>query len=183
MKPVYIVDIFKDIVGEVSERLTPAFQSIDNKITGVHYIHGHPIEIIETLAQRDKTNSLKFDKYPLVALFQDFPENYNGRIGAPNEVNLHLIIARATKAEYKADERYKENFKPFLYPIYHELLKQIMHSGKFLIYNETLLQYTKIDRLFWGREGLYKNQGNIFNDMLDVIEIRNLKLKTYLKIC
>lgn len=182
-KPVYIVDIFEDIVKNVSNVLIPQFQSIDNKITGVHYEHGHPIEIIETLAQKDKMNNFIFDKYPLVALFQDFQEVYNTTVGAPNEVNLHIIIARATRPEYKAKERYEENFKPFLYPIYHELKRQILLSSKFLIYSDEQIRHTKIDRLYWGSEGLYRNKKNVFNDFLDVIEIKNLRLRTYLKIC
>lgn len=182
-KPIYIVDIFKDIVSQVSNNLTPGLRMLDNKITSVHYQHGHPLEIIETLAQRDKTNRLKFDKYPLIALFQDFPETISEVDGAPNEVTLHLIIARSTRADYKSGERYDHNFKPFLYPIYHELLKQIYLSGKFLVYDSSKIRHTKIDRLYWGKEGLYNNKGNIFNDFLDVIEIRNLKLKTFLKIC
>ena len=45
------------------------------------------------------------------------------------------------------------------------------------------IEHTKIDRLFWGKEGLYANEGNIFEDFLDCIEIRDLELNVYSKIC
>lgn len=182
-KPLFIVDIMKDIVSKVSAKLTPEFKLIDEFITAVHYMHGHPKEIIETLAQKDKSDTLLFDKYPLIALFQDFPERYNNMVEAPNELTLHIIIARATRPEYKAAERYDNNFRPFLYPIYMELMKQIFVSGKFLLTSSDNIRHTKIDRLYWGREGLYGNEANIFNDFVDVIEIRDLKLQTYLKYC
>lgn len=183
MKPVYIVDIFGSVVEAVSTALTPTLKEYDSAITGVHYLHGHPVEIIETLTQRDKSTKFQFDKYPLVALFQDFPENHNGQLGIDNEATLHIVIAYSSLATYKSPERYAKKFKPVLYPIYLELLKQIVLSSKFLNYGIQTLQHTKIDRLFWGKEGLYGNTGNTFNDMLDCIEIRDLKLKVNLKNC
>lgn len=178
-----LVDEIRSIVGKVSDNLTDDFKTLDSKITGIHYLHGHPLEVIETLAQKDKSNKFRFDKYPLVALFQDFPEVNTGKIEAPIEVSLHLIIARATRPEYKASERYEKNFKPFLYPIYNEFLRQLNLSGLFMIYDSSVIPHTKYDRLYWGKEGLFNNQGNIFDDYLDVIELKNLKLKLYKKTC
>lgn len=181
-EPYIVVDIFRDIVANVSAKLLTQLQAHDPKIEAVNYLHGHPIEIIETLGQKDKSATLRFQKYPLVALFQDFSEDH-GTIGLDSTVSLNIIIARATKPAYKADERYTENFKPVLYPIYQELLQQIVYSKAFLKYGATTLPHTKIDRLYWGREGLYKNDGNVFNDFLDCIEIKNLQLKLNLKNC
>ncbi|MHB9057113.1 MAG: hypothetical protein ACYC2P_13365 [Paludibacteraceae bacterium] len=182
MKPVYIVDEIGLAVAQVSANLLAQLQAFDATITGVHYQYGHPIEIIETLKQMDEAKAYKFSRYPFVGLFQDFPEDV-GEVGFNGEVTLHMIIARFTTPTYKAAQRYEFNFKPVLYPIYFELLKQLNFSKAFQSYTESTIQHTKIDRLYWGREGLYKNEGNIFNDFLDCIEIRNLKLKTYLKIC
>jgi len=183
MKSVYIVDEIETIVGAVSAALLTYLQGIDSAITAVHYQHGHPKEIIETLMQKDKSTTLQFTKYPLIALFQDFPEAHNQQLGIDNEATLHIVIVQSTLATYKANERYTRNFKPILYPIYNEFLKQITLSAKFMNYGIQTLGHTKIDRLFWGKEGLYGNEGNIFNDRLDCIEIRDLKLKVNLKNC
>ena len=182
MKSVYIVDVMREVVGRVSAKLTPSLIALDSNITGVHYDHGHPLEIINTLADKDKSNTFTFRKYPLVALFQDFPES-KGEIGFDSEVTLHMIIARSTVNTYKAQERYEKNFKPFLYPIYQELLNQIWLSKPFNVKSAGQIQHTKIDRLYWGKEGLYKNEGNVFNDFIDCIEIKDLKLKVNLKNC
>lgn len=183
MKPIYIVDEVGAIVGLVSTNLLAYLQSIDPKIEAVHYQHGHPKEIIETLAQKDKSSTMQFSKYPLVALFQDFPERHTGEIGFDSEVSLHIVIVQSTLATYKADERYSKNFKPILYPIYYELLKQFNFSKRFSTYGVSTIPHTKIDRLYWGKEGLYGSEGNIFNDRLDCIEIRDLRLKVNQKNC
>lgn len=183
MKPTIIVDVFGDIVSKVSASLTAQLRDFDQGITGVHYLHGHPMEIIETLSQKAKSNVHKWKKYPLVALFQDFPERKFSEPGIESEPSLHLIIARATAPTYKADQRYEKNFKPVLYPIYVELLNQISISKVFMTYGTSQIPHVKIDRLYWGREGLYGNEGNAFNDWVDCIEIRDLKLKTYLNYC
>lgn len=183
MKPVYIVDIFGSVVEAVSAALLPTLQAYDPGITAVNYLHGHPVEIIETLTQRDKSDVFMFKKYPLVALFQDFPEAHNSALGIDNEPTLHIIIAYSSKPEYKSDERYTFKFKPVLYPIYLELMKQLTLHKSFLNYGVQTIPHIKIDRLYWGKEGLYGNTGNVFNDFLDCIEIRDLKLRVNLKNC
>lgn len=183
-KSIYMVDIFRDLVNRVSSILTPGFKALDPNIEGVHYLHGHPIEIIDTLRQRDKSQSFKFKKYPLVGLFQDFAEVRPGIAGIAYRTRLHFIIAKATRPEYKSDERYANNFKPFLYPIYQELMARIANHKMFMGYLETDgLVHTKIDRLFWGKEGLYANEANIFEDFLDCIEVRDLELNVYSNFC
>lgn len=172
-----VVEIFGSVVSRVNSRLLSTFQGLDPKIAGVHFEHGHPLEIIESLQQKDKSQTYRFQKYPLVCLFQDFPET-SGGVGFEREVTLHLIIAKGTKREYKAKDRYEHNFKPFLYPVYEALLEEIDRERNFQTYGVSRIEHQKWDRLYWGRNGLFGNQSNIFNDYLDVIEIKNLKLKT-----
>ena len=183
MKLYRIVEVFGDIVSQVSGKLTASLQGYDPKITGVHYMHGHPLEIIETLKQLGDTQTYRFDRYPLIALFQDFPERVTDATGLQSEVTLHLIIARATMPDYKAEKRYEYNFNPVLYPVYESLLLHIHRSKAFTTKGPNLVEHTKWDRLYWGRSGLYGNEGNIFNDWIDCIEIKDLKLKVNTKIC
>lgn len=180
MRP--IVEIFQEVVNRVESNVLGSLQALDSKIEGVHYEHGHPLEIVETLKQKDKSQTYRFQKYPLIALFQDFAE-VKGPIGFEREVNLHLIIAKGTKSEYKAKDRYEHNFKPFLYPVYESFLEEINREKRFQTYGSNRIEHTKWDRLFWGRNGLFGNQSNVFNDFLDVIEIKNLKLKINLETC
>lgn len=181
MRPI-LVEHLELVTKNVSKDLTEKFQSLDSNITGVHYMHGHPIEVINKLGQKDKSNNLMFDKYPLIALFQDFGER-NTRDFGISEATINIILARATRPDYTAEERYNYNFKPFLYPMYDRLLSWIERSGNFLVYNKNLIQHEKIDRLFWGNSGLYGNKANVFNDWIDCIEIKNMRLRFYNNKC
>lgn len=178
---IIVKDIVRDIVSQVSTELTATLQEYDPTITGVHYMNGHPVEIVNRLSERDKDNVFKWKKYPLVGLFMDFPETFGRSLGL-EEVSLHLIIARATNPDLITDQRYEKNFIPVLYPIYEKLM-QTFHTftygrnGKpFQTRSESDIVHTKIDRPYWGRETFLKNEANMFNDYIDAIEIRDLKL-------
>lgn len=171
-----VVDLIREVVKRVSDNLTPQLQALDSRITGVHYLHGHPIEILETLAQKDKSNKFRFDKYPLIALFEDIEENNAGNY-LNSSGGLNIIIARATRPEYKADVRREKNFKPFLYPLFENFMQEYKRmEGLSLL--PAHISYRKIDRLYWGRSGLYRNSANIGNDFIDAIEIQNLSFRT-----
>lgn len=177
MKPLYVVDEFGSFVSKTSTALLAQLQTIDSNIQGVHYLYGHPKEIIQRLAE--KKGEFRFQKYPLVALFQDFKEITGKEKGIKCEVKLNLIICHQTDQKYTSDERYVKNFKPILYPIYHELLLQIRKSGRVMIASENQIDHIKIDRVFWGKEGLGGVKENVFDDLLDAIEIKDLSLKFY----
>lgn len=178
-QPLYIVDELAAIVANVSTSLLTQLQAVNSTIEGVQYYYGHPKEIIDTLRQKDQSMNYRFAKYPAVCLFQDFSESEGRIIGVASDVRLHIIICYSTDQNYKASERYANSFKPILYPIYYALLNEIFKSGKVLASDKDSLPHTKIDRLYWGRTGLYGNEGNIFDDFLDAIEIQDLQLKFY----
>lgn len=157
----YIVDMFGTIVANVTTNLGYP----------VNYLYGHPIEIISQLQEMSK-GANKANRFPVVCLFQDFDEKKGA--GQLTEVSLNIIIANMTKPDYVAPQRYAKNFKPYLYPIYDELLYQI--SNTFAVADMSMIEHTKTDRLFWGKSALYGNEGNTFNDFLDAIELTNLKL-------
>lgn len=178
MKAIPVVDTFREIVARVNTALAGKLPDLSPSTGVIQYMHGHPLEIISRLQQKDKMAAGRFEKYPVIALFQDFPEDSVAtNIGIDEEATLHLIIAKGTKPDYVAEERYEHNFVPFLYPIYEELMVQIVAEKQFNVYSVNRLPRQKWDRLFWGRAGLYGNEGNIFNDYLDCIEIKNLKIK------
>lgn len=181
--PVYIVDEFATIASKVNTAVIAQLQVFNSSFVAVNYQYGHPLEIIKTLGEWVGSQTYEPQRYPLIALFQDFQEVKDGLPGIDSTVTIHLIIANQTQPNYKAAERYANNFKPILYPVYKELLKQINYSKAFMTKGEDNLSHTKIDRLYWGNQGLYGNSANIFNDYLDVIEITNLKLKVNQKFC
>lgn len=178
---IIVKEIISDLVAEVSTELTATLQAYDPTITGVHYMNGHPLEITNRLTERDNDAVFKWKKYPLVALFMDFPETMGQDIGLM-KVKLHIMIARATSQILVTDQRYEQNFFPVLYPIYDALMTKFHtfsygRNGKpFETIEPAQIKHTKIDRPFWGRETFLKNEANTFNDYLDAIEIRDLEL-------
>lgn len=186
-EPVSIIDLFRDVVAKVSENMTATLKEYDPTITGVHYMAGHPLEVTNRLSDRGK-NGKAFEKYPLIALFLDVPEEKNAGIGFESEIRADLIIARSTASSLIAEERDTKNFKPVLDPIYREFMKQINeitfgHWKPFQTAGVTKIEHTKINRYFWGKETFMKNVANNFNDYIDCIEIRDLRLKINFKNC
>ncbi len=177
MRAPYWIDVFSDIVTDVrNDTDKPAALDTDEPF----YMHGHPLEIINILAQKDNHATHKFNKYPLIALFQDFTETMGENQSVQSTADLNIVIATNTSPDYSADERYDNTFRTVLYPLYDLLLEHIDGSGWFSN-GVGLVPHDKIDRLFWGRQGLYGNEANIFNDWLDAIEIQNLSLSLLLK--
>lgn len=169
-----IVEMIADVVNVTQAVILPYLKTVDPKIELLHYEHGHPREITNTLATMNEVQEYQFRKYPLIGLFQDFRESPGKGLGQYGTVSLQIIIANQTQPTYLAKERYEHNFKPILYPIYEEFLRQLKKSMYFQVEGE--LQPSKIDRLFWGKQGLYGNEANIFKDMLDCIEIQEITL-------
>jgi len=165
-----VVDIIAGIVAKTATAL-------DRNIL---YLHGHPREITSRLTEMTKDEVISANKYPLIALFQDFEEPRKGDF---IKLRINMIIATLTNRNYKSPERYSLNFKPLLYPIYDRFIYDLSRSEFIQESNEKEIEVIKIDRLFWGRNGLYGSESNIFNDFIDCIELKDLRLSVKLKNC
>ena len=148
----------------------------------IYFMHGHILEIIQELKKLSEDKASKAMRYPLVALLRDFPETKGQEIGIYSEARLNLIIATRTEPTYNSEKRKSNSFVPVLYPIWGALEKQIKLAPEFIV-NGTGLDYTQIDHYFWGREGLFGSESNIFNDWIDCTEIKDLNLKTLIPKC
>ncbi len=136
-----------------------------------YYEFGHPLEIVNTLSKKDRAEVYSYQKYPLIALFQDFPEEVTA-VGV--EVSLSLLIINITKPGYVASDRYTYNFEPVLYPIVQQLERALQLAKNVEVLSP---DFGKKDLVYLGKEGTYTSEGNTFNDHLDAIEISNLKLR------
>ena len=117
----YIYTMFANIVTDVQLKAGVA----------IHYEHGHPLEIINTLKGMGKTPAYDPLKYPLIALFQDFDEKRGTGEHIQSEVSLNLIIAVLSNPSRVASQRLSCTFIPILYPLYDLLLTSIKRSGYF----------------------------------------------------
>jgi hypothetical protein len=171
--PVYIKDELIAITSAVEGALHDQLLLSSYHI---HFMYGHPLEIVKRLQELSESISYKDAKFPLIALFADFRIQRGERLDMYGTAKLNLIIANDTKPEYYAEERYSNNFVPILYPIYTEFMTQLRNHKQFEFKSQDEIKHTLIERLFWGREGLYGNTANEFNDFIDCIEIQNLEI-------
>lgn len=171
------------VVAKTSAALLTQLQAVDPLITGVHYQYGHYNDIKERLLQKGKTD--KPNRYPLIALFEDF--RVTNRVpGIFGIADLRLIILHFSSKGITREQRETNVFLPILVPIYEEFLKQLRVSGFFMQYGP--FRHNRIDRPHWGDPGLYRSRsgepdGYIFDEILDGIEIDGLQLQTYFNNC
>lgn len=165
----YIVDIIKDLVANVETKLLPSLSLYDADIQAISYEFGHPLEIIETLHQKDGNSDFIYKKYPLVCLFTDIKEK-KGLNGEYSEATLAIVVVQQTREEYKAAERKEFVFKPVIHPIVDALINEIALSPYFMQFDADLIKRVETDRYFWGRTSAGGTDANKFNDYLDATE-------------
>lgn len=164
----YWVDVIEDIVDLVRADSTKPSVGAD----APYYLYGHPRDVVNQLSMKDKHGTLKFKKFPVIILLQDFDETMGESGLIVSETSLNIIIATSTDPNYISSDRYTNTFKPILYPLYELFIEKIATSNYFLEVEQGLVPHTKTDRLFWGT-----NNANTGNDYLDAIEISDLNLK------
>lgn len=167
--PLYIVDIMKDIVTATNAKTFPLLGK------NIVYEHGRSIQILNKLLALNGGVATR-QKYPLFALFQDFPESMGGNAYYATVKFPKMIIGTLSNATDDNQARYDKNFKPILYPIYWEFLKQIPLNGNIVINDPGAIPHTKWDRPGTTRAVDDPKLANNFNDFLDTIEIENMVL-------
>lgn len=169
----YIPEIIKGIVDKTRAKLG----------TDLFFDKGHYTEVSRNLIQLEG-NPNKPKKYPLVWLVMDMKENIAPRLGVYADVDVHIIIANDTDATYTMDQRVNNVFLPVLYPIYQELLNQIMDCPFLFNSLPGAMPHEKYDRYYWGGQDSQGNgQANLFNDCIDAIQIKKITLSVKKQYC
>lgn len=169
-----IVDSIGDVVEATRALILPYLQSVQPRIETVQYLYGHYVEITNRLQTMSKTEEKDKLRYPLIALMQDIPETVGNLTGNYGTASLALLIVYKTNENDYVPDRYQKVFKPILLPIYHAFLQCLAMSSDFQVQAVKDLRHTKFDRPRWGTSGTNGNTANVFNDILDAVEIRNL---------
>ena len=180
--PIYVVDIIADVVQSVIDDVLDDIQANETAAIGmataiqtINYQYGHKSELVETLAQMDKTDKAAFQKYPCIYVVQDFKETIGLTPGFYGAANLNIIIMHHSQLDYKTTERYANVFKPVLYPIYLSFLTFLSKHANIITYNPPP-KHDKFDRpltIVTGKD----SAGSLYiNDYVDAIEIQNLIL-------
>lgn len=173
-----LVDIFDEVVEAVRAAYNENYDPVEDLTP--RYLYGHPLDIaaqLEMLNDSDIADS----KFPLIALLQDFREEHSKEYDFAFTVpQLKILILYYTDENFISSQRYENVFKPILYPIYKLLLEAMADNTDLFIDRADEIAHDKIDRLYWGKEGIYFNTAVIFNEHLDGIELifKNLRVNT-----
>lgn len=161
-QPIYIPDLIGAVVAKVDAVI---FSKLNFH---VYYDFGHHQEIMRQL-QFKTENPDQPKKYPLVWLVTPFVEERGGTDNLYARARLRFVIAHDTEQTYSMAERRDNVFKPILYPVYFELLRQLGKSQAFTLAGEP--PHRKMDVQIARLDNPDKN---LFNDFVDVIDIQNL---------
>jgi hypothetical protein len=180
--PIYVTDLVGTLVDRVSTILTPSLQVINPRMTGVHYMYGHPTEIAQRLTMLSKGDTTKFDKYPLVWLNTPFVKQVDKKVQGFSTVTLEMFIINGSEANLISPQRYEKNIKPILKPIEYELINQfsVYSVGLYKPFDTSELTYDEIDYDYWGKTVA---DSNSLLDFLDCVALKNFKVKLNIKNC
>ena len=174
----YITDVFSDIVDIVKTK----YDTVDGEKP--HYLYGHPIDITNQLTLKDSSSEFRFKKYPLICLILDLRQRYDTNKNFAYSINPLILILAETDPSYTSIERTANTFKPILYPLYNYLIESMEESGHvFMPING--FDHDMTPRYFWGKEGIKMrgNEGLIFNEYLDGIQVDFTDLKVFKNNC
>lgn len=161
--PLFVVDIIGEIVTAVDAVLFPSLGK------HINYEYGRSVQILAELQKLTQSTTLKNTKFPLFALFQDFPETI-GSNGYYTTVTFPKItIATLTVSTDSPKVRYDKNFRTILYPIYLEFTRQIPR------HRNVVGNIVEFPGRKWDRPGS-QPEGSNMNEYLDAIEIDGLQL-------
>jgi hypothetical protein len=132
-------------------------------------------EIIESLVAMSKSNATSLKKYPLIALVGDCPITKSEQ-NVYGEVTCNFIIAVLSDINTKAEQRNKNKYVAELQPVYKQFIESIMSSRLFSTAYEPTLRH-ELNLKFDYAKGRLQFENAVSNDIIDAIEIKNLKLK------
>lgn len=171
MSVINIPDLFATIAEKVDQKL---FTRTEDPFH-VWFDYGRYMEITRRLTEKQQGTNERSKRFPLIWLVIPFDEEYGKTDQVCELSNLQIILACQTEIDSTTPDRMVDNFIPRLYPIYEELINQIKLSGFFseIGYN---VAHKKIDQPYWDGKDNSTQQANMFNDAIDAIQLKNIRL-------
>jgi len=151
-----------DIIGNVVAKCRATGSDVP------YYEYGHPLEIVNTLMEKDSNSVWKLKKYPAIFLFHDFEED---RTKFESKCKIKIIIVTDTKPGWKAKDRYTNVFNPKLLPLAEQFLYYMQRSSDLRFLGDYKLKIYP----FWGSEA----DKNVANDYADAIQLSEMEITTF----
>jgi len=168
--PLVVVDILREVVQATDAVLYPTL----NK--HILYEHGRSIQILQALQRLNDGITTKNTKYPLFAVFQPFWEKFSQQGYYCSVTFPKISIATLTQSTDPTPKRYDQTFRPILYPIWSEFVRQLtLHPNIVIPGDPGAIEQMKAD--VPGVDPTSDQvKGTSMNDYVDAIAIANLQL-------
>ena len=159
---------FNDIIESVVTQVRAEYDPTNGKRP--FWFFGYFKELLLILAEKDQSNTYKFDKYPLIALLTGYKTIEND---ASDEVsNITILIIKETDINSRTKNRIVANYEPVLRPL-KVLLKKYIKRSKNLT-SDNMYSWEVEEFPYWGDD---PRGANVGNDALDAIVITGLELR------
>lgn len=170
---VRVISIVSDKVFQVVDTLSQTLATDGTwKALAPYSMYGTRKTINEKLLRKNG-GEFSYQKYPLIALRLPNRVDVTGAVAS---VSMNVLIAHWTNKSYQPEERLAYKFEPILWPLTRMFIEGVRASGEFAGFEPN---YSTIDRLFYGTGGGDENIANVFDDPLDAVEIRDLKVNYF----
>ena len=167
-KKLNVIDIMREVVKMASED----YLERHNGLSPVKFIVDNFFAVGRELSERSKSAIGAQNKYPAIILFTDnLIERYETLKQWQIEATMHIVIV-ADAASGNGDAKRETVYQFVLYPIFKSFIDAINRHPQ-IFTNGDALRIDKSD----------KPNITVFADKLDGIELKNLKLKFYDKVC
>jgi hypothetical protein len=127
-----------------------------------------PTEFVDELKALD--DSQRYPFFFVNSMLVDYDlQSKNDRI-----INVgEIVIATKTLKEWSSEARDAKSFKPILIPFMERFFERMKFNPKISILKEGKVKL----HYFYGKQGLYGSEGNLFNDSVDAIQLLNFQFR------
>jgi hypothetical protein len=144
----------------------------------VYFDYGAYDVVNKNLQSLDQSITMKDRKYPLIWLVTPIREVITpGADYACDLQDIDILICVKSDATSSNDERNAASFATYLRPIYHELLRQIDSSYLFTCTSMKGISHEVREWPYHSGVESASGKVNLFNDFIDCIQIRRLRLQ------
>lgn len=163
---VYMIDVIRQVVEAVDAVLYPTLGRHVKYFPGTRKLISEAIQRATTSPDAETKA-----KYPMVALVYPFDMNHGDASGYYAQAMIpKIVIADLSNITDPTDKRYDNRYRPTLYPIYEEFLRQLTRHANIVGNDPNGFQHTQRDL---PGDGDMKSG---VQDVLDSIVLLNLRL-------
>jgi hypothetical protein len=164
--------LFRSIAVKVDAKIFTAYGF------NVYFYYGAHDVVAKELKDNDGSITMKDRKYPLIWLVTPIKENI--AVGADYACEIQdvdILICMKSDTYSSNDDRNTAYFEAYLRPIYEELKRQIDNSYYFTITSSNAIPHEVKEWPYHSGAESASTKVNLFNDFIDCIQIRRLRLQ------